>query len=484
MLGPDRFRFMNVERRIETAADWNREDWPKLWLYNAHYFDDLAADGSETRAEWHRAMIKRWERENPPGHGNGWEPYPTSLRIVNWVKWALLGNALVPDALQSLATQSRWLSKRREYHLLGNHLWANAKALVFAGACFDGREADGWRGKGLALLKQELAEQILPDGGHFERSPMYHAILLEDVLDLLQLAQRYPGMVEGDTQSEWRDTAARMLRWLQVMSHPDGEIAFFNDAAFGVAPNLAALATYASTLGVAFDGGPLDSVMDLSSSGYVRLEAGPAALLADVARIGPDYLPGHAHADALSFELSIRGQRVFVNGGTSTYETGPERQRQRGTAMHNTVQVDGEDSSEVWAGFRVARRARPVGLSVERGPDGARLACAHDGYKRLPGRVVHRRTWRLDGRGLTVTDALEGSWREAIARFHLHPQASVEPGGAIVLPDGGRLMWSCEGGVASLLAGTWHREFGRSEANQCLEIRLTGRDLVTRFEWQ
>lgn len=483
MLGPDRFRFLNVERRIESQADWNREEWPKLWLYNAHYFDDLVADGADGRAEWHSALIERWVGGNPPGRGNGWEPYPTSLRIVNWVKWVLLGNAPSPAMLQSLAIQSRWLRKRLESHLLGNHLWANAKALVFAGAFFEGGEGEHLRRVGLGLLERELAEQILPDGGHFERSPMYHAIVLEDVLDLLQLAQRFTGLVQRATEEEWLDRAARMLRWLRVMSHPDGEIAFFNDAAMGVAPNLAALEAYALKLGVGLKDELAVPVTDLSSSGYVRIEAGPAVLIADVAPIGPDYLPGHAHADTLSFEMSLRGQRVFVNGGTSTYETGPDRQWQRGTAMHSTVQVDGEDSSEVWAGFRVARRARPVGLSIERRSDGTKVACSHDGYRRLPGRVMHRRTWQLDGNGLTVSDALDGAWEEAIARFHLHPRASVDTGGAIVLPDGGRIAWSCDGGVVRLKPGSWHPEFGRTDPNQCLEIRFTGRELVTRFEW-
>ncbi|MFB1490650.1 MULTISPECIES: heparinase II/III family protein [unclassified Thiocapsa] len=54
----------------------------------------------------------------------------------------------------------------------------------------------------------------------------------------------------------------------------------------------------------------------------MHLEAGSAVALLDVAPIGPDYLPGHAHADTLSFELSLFGQRVIVNGGTSRYRIG------------------------------------------------------------------------------------------------------------------------------------------------------------------
>ena len=169
-LGPRRFRFLNRESEVERPGDWNDSDRTKLWLYNLHYFDDLNAQGTGQRSEWHRALINRWIAENPPRQGNGWEPYPTSLRIVNWVKWALVGNVLEVQWKHSLAVQARWLQKRLEWHLLGNHLFANAKALIFAGAFFDGQEAEAWLAKGLEILVREIPEQVLDDGGHFERS--------------------------------------------------------------------------------------------------------------------------------------------------------------------------------------------------------------------------------------------------------------------------------------------------------------------------
>src|SRR5690606_4780416 len=118
-----------------------------------------------------------------------------------------------------------------------------------------------------------------------------------------------------------------------------------------------------------------------------------------MAPVGPDYLPGHAHADTLSFELSLFGQRVLVNSGTSCYGHGSERIRQRGTTAHNTVVVDGADSSEVWSGFRVARRARAINPEVH-DHQGLEASCSHDGYHRLPGRVTHHRRWRLTEVGL------------------------------------------------------------------------------------
>ena len=160
----------------------------------------------------------------------------------------------------------------------------------------------------------------------------------------------------------------------------------FNDAAIGIAPSPGELLAYAGRLGIAaptsFNAAATVSpkVTLLRESGYVRIENASAVALLDVAAVGPDYLPGHAHADTLSFELSVFGQRLIVNGGTSGYGLGPERQRERGTAAHSTVVIDGQDSSEVWAGFRVARRARPFGLAMSTRADEAVLACSHDGY--------------------------------------------------------------------------------------------------------
>ncbi len=486
MTGPTSFRFLSVERSVAAADDWNRSDWPKLWLYNLHYFDDLAADEAASRVAWHRTLIARWVVQNPPGQGNGWEQYPTSLRIVNWVKWSLAGHALDSAAVESLAVQARWLRQRLEIHLLGNHLWANAKALVFAGAYFEGPEAAGWRETGLRLLRRELAEQVLPDGGHFERSPMYQAIVLGDVLDLLQLAERYPGSCDARDVAAWRDAALRMRRWLRVMTHPDGGIAFFNDAALGIAPDYAALVPYADALGLPPDAAPLSGIEALPDSGYVRLQIGPAMLIADVGAIGPDYLPGHAHADSLSFELSLHGRRVLVNGGISTYEAGDERLRQRGTAAHNTVVVDGQDSSEVWSSFRVARRARPFDVRGGKDGDAYRLEAAHDGYRRLPGRVVYRRSWRLAADRLEVTDELEGRWNSAVSCWHAHPEFKFRAQGkepSLVDKLGLTVSLSGNNGTPELIQETWHPEFGTSIPSVGIRIPIHGARSVVTITW-
>jgi uncharacterized heparinase superfamily protein len=487
LVGPTQFRFLGVTRDL-AAHGWDDPAIEKLWRYNLHYFEDLASDGAEARAAWHRALVTRWVRENTAGVGTGWEPYPTSQRIVNWIKWALAGNALPPECLESLAVQSRWLAQRLEIHLLGNHLLANAKALVFAGLFFEGDEPRHWLERGLRILEQQLPEQVLADGGHFERSTMYHALALEDVLDLCNVARSFAPALPAQRRAfvaAWRDRVARMWAWLRAMSHPDGDIAFFNDAALGTAPSPAHLARYAEALGVAPPPAP-GAVCDLAASGYVRLQRGPAVAFLDVAPVGPDYLPGHAHADTLSFELSLGRERFIVNSGTSQYGEGAERLRQRGTGAHSTVQLGGADSSEVWAGFRVARRARPFGLSMRETGRALEVSCSHDGYRRLRSAPVHTRRWRLSPDALHVTDTVTGSARPAVARFFLHPEVDAEQtakglrlrsaGGATV-----EVTWS--GGDARLAASTFHPRFGEAFPNSCIEITLSARELDTVFRW-
>lgn len=435
------FCFLNQEHEIHS---WNDSHIPKLWLYNLHYMDHPSTE-----------FIERWIEGNPGAEGNGWEPYPLSLRIVNWVKWSLSGQAPSPQALRSLAEQARVLAQSIEYHLQGNHLFVNFKALVFAGAFFSGAEAAGWLRTGLKGLAEQVREQILTDGGHFERSPMYHALILEDLLDLINLSAVYP-----DVAAPWRDTAGRMLGWLESMCHPDGEISFFNDAAFGIAPQPRELSEYAARLGIE------PKCEQLAESGYVRLENPEAGVIFDAAAIGPDYQPGHAHADTLSFELSVCGKRVLVNSGTSTYENSDERQQQRGTAAHNTIRIDGEDQSEMWSAFRVARRARPKDVQTDHR---SFAQAAHTGYLRLKDPVLHTRRVELRDDSLLISDLLEGRKAHRVELFfHCHPEAYI------TVEMDSQLVQSVED-------TQWYPEFNRAVPNKTIVGRWFGQ-LPVRFE--
>ena len=482
MQGPLTFRFLNKTHTIKVPADWNQPDWDALWVYNLHYFDDLNGVNANLRRDWHLALVRKWIAENDPGKGMGWDPYPTSLRIVNWIKW-LMREKLVPeDIIPSLVLQTRWLRKKLEYHLLGNHLFANAKALIFAGLFFEDQEADAWLAKGFSILRKEVPEQVLPDGGHFERSPMYHAIILEDLLDLINITRAYGRKVPG----AWVEAVPKMIAFLIGMLHPDGRISLFNDAAFDIAPLPEAIFRYAEQLGVAADAsGSADGLHVFRDTGYIRYQKGSVVAILDVAPLGPDYQPAHGHADTLTFEMSTFNHRVVVDSGTSRYGRGQERLWQRSTDAHNTVVVDHRNSSEVWAGFRVARRAKPFDLQIFENSDETRIRCSHNGYSHLRCQPVHTREWRLKENSIRILDGISGGL-PAKANIYFHPQVSVciiGQSGTIRLADGRELKIRINRGKPAVSGATWYPEFGKEVPNLKLSVELVNGQSDIQIFW-
>ncbi len=471
------FIFLNESHLLESPTDWNHPKWEKLWLYNLHYFDYLNAIDADKKYLVHSALIKKWINENPPNFANGWEPYPLSLRIVNWIKWLERGNKLNLNEMQSLVIQVRCLRQKLEYHLLGNHLFANAKALVFSGLYFKSDEASEWLTKGLEILAQELPEQILDDGAHFELSPMYHCIIFEDLLDIINVVHSYKGMIDTEVMEYWESLAKKMYQWLSLMIHPDGEIALFNDAALGIAAKPHDLFSYANsvlTTMVSSKENPTKRNQLLAESGYARLESRNIVLFADVGKIGPDYLPGHAHADTLSFELSLFGKRIIVDSGTSCYGYSDERLRQRSSASHNTVTVNGQNSSEVWGGFRVAKRAFPSDVKFVQSEHTVQLSASHTGYQRLHKNILHSRKWSLKPNQLTIKDTVTGSFETATGRLLFAPEVEI----INTKTDNSYLISIKNKVIATLVINnsdtkvtdsTYHPEFGVTRNTTCIE---------------
>ena len=485
------FTFLGTTAQLN--GDWNSAEFPKLWLYNLHYQDDLNAIGADEHVTLCRQSVDGWITANPPLQGNGWEPYCISLRVVNWVKWLsrLKPEEVKPEWVESLAIQVDALDQQIEYHILANHLFANAKALVFAGVFFGGQQGEYWLHRGLKLLDQEVAEQFLADGAHYELSPMYHAILLWDLADLICLERSTELPVLRQRAVEWKQCFTSGLQWLQRMVHPDQDLSFFNDATLGIAPKLSDLTGYAEYLGIE---APVSMVVSqlqgnlLVASGYAVVDW-PLnhRLISDVACVGPDYQPGHAHADTLSCELSLFGQRVLVNSGISQYGEDAERHRQRSTAAHNTLEVDGENSSEVWAGFRVARRARLLGVDIRQKDEHVVLTASHDGYLRLAGKVTHQRQWLAESASLTITDELSGRYMHAVAHWHLHPDIGLvrlsDSSFEITLPQGQLARLNITGADVEVCESTWHPGFGEVISNQKLVLKLCAHTLITQITW-
>ena len=468
----DHFTFLNEVNQLSLVG-WDNPSQSKLWRYNLHYFDCLnQVELKNERVELQINIINKWTIENQFGKGTGWEPYPTSLRIINWIKWHFKTNGLSDEAKLSLWNQVLWLAGRPEYHLLGNHLFINAKALLFACVFFGLDENSSIYRKALKILKEELSEQFLRDGAHFELSPMYHALAMEDLLDLYQLNKSLPFSFPSQ---EIQEKFLNGMNWLHYMSYSSGELAHFNDCANDIAPTLSELKELGQKVGLK---GALNSEIKYNyfkDSSFVVFKNETVHLIADIGDIGPDYLPGHAHADSLSFELVIKGQRIIVNSGTGEYGLSQERLRQRSTSAHSTIELDGKSSSEVWSGFRVAQRARITEVEIIEEDKKLEFAAVHDGYTRIKSKPLHKRNWKVNDSSIEIIDEVSGTGNSVQLRYYLHPDNHVD------IHDDSLILGTSSEKLAKIrteqymqvVDSTYHDKFGVSRKNKCLLITGT-----------
>ena len=420
------FTFLNKTLFLNNKNDWNREGLDKLWLYNLHYFDNINCINNFKYKIRDKKLIYKWIQENKLFYGVGWEPYPTSLRIVNWIRWLITLEVIDEKIEKSLILQLRWLSKNIEYHLMGNHLIANAKALIFGGYYFHGKEASDWLLKGKKIIFNELDEQILNDGGHFERSPMYHCIILEDLLDLINIIKTNKYINNNELLSKLIQKSKLMFFWLDKMKHPDGDISFFNDSTFDVSAKPKFLEKYFFELTKFKLKNKSLNKYKLDASEFSILKNRDIYCLCNTGSIKPSYMPGHSHAETFSFETSFKKNRLIVNSGISMYGNSRKRVLQRSTKFHSTLEIDMKNSSEVWSGFRMSKRAN-VKNRIYKKYLGEEFFCAeHNGYINLKGKPIHIRMWSLKVNNLEIIDFIKGSNKHHLSlRFYLHPNCQI-----------------------------------------------------------
>lgn len=402
-IGNNTFIFLNLEYRFGEVIDWNYSSFGKLWTFNLNYFDFL--NQQEITKEQGKDLILKYI-ENDDVLIDGKASYTISLRSINWVKFLSVNEIKNKKIDQVLYNHFQILINNLEYHLLGNHLLENGFALLFGAYYFKDEELYI---KAQKILVNELEEQILQDGGHFELSTMYHQTMLIRVLDCIQLLQ-LNNWRNKELLSFLEEKANLMLSWLQEVTFSNGDIPMVNDSTFEIAPVSKELFDYAKALNLEFK----KSV--LSDSGYRMVRDKMYELFLDIGQVGASYQPAHVHSDTFSFVLYINEQPIIVDRGITTYEKNKIRQTERGTASHNTVQIEGKEQTEVWGGFRVAKRAKII-KSIEKD---LVIEASHDGYMAL--NSIHTRRFDALNNKIKIFDTISnGVNKQSIAHLHFHP---------------------------------------------------------------
>jgi uncharacterized heparinase superfamily protein len=473
-----RFRFLNQEiSYVASEPRWHDPEVTQLWRYHLHYFDYVrhlviraAAGEWEEAFATFRKLADSWMRSNERLVGDGWHPYTVSLRVVNWCHALDVFSAeLARDPefrdrfVRSLYGQTRFVARNLETDVRGNHLLKNLRAMIWGGIVFEGDEAGEWLDQALRMLEIEIAEQVHEDGGHFERTPGYHLLVLWDVIEIAEFLRR------NRAAPRWLEEAqARMLDFLDAILPADGRLPLFKDTTLPEDGSPLELFTgegarirliFGESRALAKREPRAESEF-LSEYGYAVTRSARHHLVMDIGKPCPEYLPAHAHADMFSFELTIDGSPVVVDSGVYEYETGRWRDYFRSTRAHNTVEVAGMNQSEVWGSFRVGRRAMPRNVLVASRDGVTTIRGEHDGYTRLSPPVVHRRTIvSVEDFLWVVLDELLGSGRTTAANY-LHLIREIPFAGA--------------GGSISTQRGWYSRDFGKKEENTVLVLRTEG----------
>ena len=409
------------------TGDWSTRGPSPLWRYHLHYHEHLADLAWLAARDEDPAMLSRlildldqWRRTCGRGQRPAWDTYPVSVRIVSWLRILAHVDALLDDdtriALHAgLAAHVRHLRNSLEWHIDGNHLLRNAWALVIGSAVFDDEWARSMHSDALELYARLLGEQVHSDGWHEERSPMYHARILRDAIELEACVGG--GASDSTLQTDGTNAVQRMADALPWMQRADGSLWQLNDTAGDHGVDLTSLLTHAEQSPRAVPG------LRYFEEAQVAVVVDPRGdrLRVDLGAPAPEHQPGHAHAGALGFELDVGGVPCIVDRGCSGYDGDPWRDYLRSTAAHNTISVDGKSQSEMWATFRVGARAMVRGIDcrgdLERAAISATCVPFHDN------RISHTRQIERTDRQVLITDIVNGAAGRLVESFlHFDPR--------------------------------------------------------------
>lgn len=402
-LGNNKFIFLN-KKKFFTEINWNFSEFKDLWIYNLNYFDFL--NQKEILKNDGIVLIKNYIR-NYNNIRVGKEPYPTSLRIINWIKFISKYRIFDEHIHDIIYTDTFRLNNNIEYHIQGNHLLENAFALFFSGIFFNNQYLIK---KSSRLLRKEIKIQILKDGSHFELSPMYHNIILRKILDCIHFIKL--NNLKIDIHPLLQNTASKMLGFIKTLSYKNGDYPMFNDSADSIGFKYKDLKNYATKIGVQ------EEDIVLSECGYRKWDFNNLEIRMDIGKIGPNFLTAHSHADTFNFELIYTGNKIIVDPGISTYHNIESRQLERSTKFHNTINVNSQNSSQVWSLFRTANRAKVKIIEDNQ----EKISVTHNGYKKC----VTKRKFLNNGYEFMITDEIISNRKNYVeSNIHFYPGLKI-----------------------------------------------------------
>jgi uncharacterized heparinase superfamily protein len=428
------------------------EEWARQ-LHGFGWLRHLRASDMALSRPNARALVADWIRlsaKHPPIAN---EPDVLARRVIAWLAQTPLllegcDEAFYWRFLKALTRQVRQLRRIAPHAPKG---LTRLRALIaLSGAALSMNERERFVRQAVKWLDNELAAQVLPDGGHVSRNPRATLDLLVDLLPLRQ-AFTARGIQPSPVLLSSVD---RMMPMLRFFRHGDGSFARFNGTGDTQADLVATVLAYDDARGKPFLNAP--------HSGYQRIVASGSLVIVDTGRPPPIGVSAAAHAGCLSFEFSVGKQPIVVNCGVPHGGNDRLRRLARTTAAHSTATLNDASSCRFLTRPRLSGRLGEVIVSgpetveadrQEKGGSTALIA-SHDGYAARFA-VIHQRRLALAAAGdeLRGEDAFVGRDGRAVnrsnkdsyaIRFHLHPTVSVSHASAsapVLLTLPGNEIW-------------------------------------------
>lgn len=486
-------------------------------------------------------QIRDFDEANPLGRGVNWTcTMDVALRGANWaIALDLIGGcqaletAELSAAYGSLFDHGRFIRANLEntYEITSNHFLSNVVGLHFIAAALPETPTSlDWLKFASNAVQKEIDVQVLPDGADFESSIPYHRLVIELFLGSFRLAQH----LNQPFSQHFKRRLEDMVEYLIGVLLPSGEMPILGDADDGrlmIATDYGTwnrkdprhvLAPAALTLGRpdwleyapaesrwealwwGFDGSrvdaggqpPPDNVHLYPNAGVAvsRHRDGGRFLMITNSIVGTVGFGNHKNNDQLSFEYHDQGQPLIVDPGSYVYTSDfAARNLFRGTAYHNTVQIDGVEQNEFnpeWI-FRMFEKASPEHVAFDEENRIVTYEGYHKGYEtQLAQPVRHTRHFehRLDDGRLEIVDVLSGSGAHDLCwNFHFHPSVRAEllTGAArLETPDGQwQLTWTGDGLERSLDSTWFSPSYGVRIPSTALRLRRSNVEISVN-EWR